>query len=261
MRAHSSSKHQPLKLRHEPLSLSMRDAEVNHLSSRRHTHQRIAQPILMRRHTPNAPDRKHCSIPLPRDTSSDQRKATSGDTKRGLGRARHAAHSLPLDAVRVEAHSGVPALDVRRELENRFHVEHSTRARTRAQGISGRNLGDISHRNVAMAQSPPSMPHPRRKSRDTDMPTMRRHHELPKRPTTQQRRSRPHRAPRTRRSRFGRKPESNLQAMQPGQGRTTSEHTPPPHIPRMVTQPHPGVTNANTTRITAGQSATQPASR
>ena len=96
--------------------------------------------------------------------------------------------------------------------------------------------GNVTHRHNTMAQHPTRMPETRPRSRNHHLPTMRRHPRLQRVTTPQQRRGRPHRAPRTRRGRHPREHAHSLQALQPITRRQASIPEADTHIPRMVTR-------------------------
>ena len=90
-----------------------------------------------------------------------------------------------------------------------------------------------------MAERSPRMPETRPRSRNHHLPTMRRHPRLQRVTTTQQRRGRPHRPPRTRRRRHPREHPHSLPTLQPITRRQASIPETHPHLPRMVTRGRP----------------------
>ena len=95
--------------------------------------------------------------------------------------------------------------------------------------------GNVTHRHNTMAERSSRMPETRPRSRNHHLPAMRRRPRLQRVTTAQQRRGRPHRAPRARRRRHPREHPHSLPTLQPIARRTTGNAQTDPHVKGLVT--------------------------
>ena len=204
-----------------------------HLAHNRHRpHTISSQRRRTELHSPNSRQRNHILVPALRH---------------------HSQHAASSDGqcLTVEVRLSVDSIS--------SHAGHATRACARARGHARLALGvrrgvsrwsaergahgNVTHRHNTMAQRQTRMPETRPRSRNHHLPTMRRHPRLQRVTTTQQRRGRPHRAPRTRRRRHPREHAHSLPTLQPITRRQASITETHPHLPRMVTRDAPILTS------------------